>query len=125
MPSESTNSWEVLFHDEFVPEFEQLPLTVRRQVYVLAELLANFGPQLGRPHADTLNGSKHHNMKELRFRADGGAWRIAFAFDFKRHAVLLVGGDKAGVSQDKFYRSLIGIADSRFEQHLRAAKETE
>jgi hypothetical protein len=75
------------------------------------------GPQLGRPHVDTLNGSKHSNMKELRFRADNGVWRIAFAFDLKRRAILLVGGDKSGISQDKFYRNLIDIADCRFNQH--------
>jgi hypothetical protein len=59
-------------------------------------------------------------MKELRFRADDGAWRVAFAFDTRRRAILLVGGDKSGVSQDKFYRNLIDIADRRFDQHQRA-----
>src|ERR1035438_3504653 len=85
-----------------------------------AELLRKFGPQLGRPQVDTLKGSKHSNMKELRFRAEDGIWRVAFAFDVKRRAILLVGGDKSGVSQDKFYRDLIEIADRRFDQHLRA-----
>jgi hypothetical protein len=88
--------------------------------------LRKFGPQLGRPQVDTLKGSKFANMKELRFSADGGAWRVAFAFDLKRRAILLVGGDKAGISKDKFYRNLIRIAERRFDQHLRAvAAETE
>jgi hypothetical protein len=56
-------------------------------------------------------------MKELRFNADDGAWRIAFAFDPRRHAILLAGGDKSGVSQKKFYRNLIEIAESRLEEH--------
>jgi hypothetical protein len=64
--------WPVLFHEEFLPEFRQMSEEVRRQVYSLIELLAMIGPQLGRPHVDSLNGSKHSNMKELRFRAEGG-----------------------------------------------------
>jgi hypothetical protein len=59
-------------------------------------------------------------MKELRFYADNGAWRIAFAFDVRRKAVLLVGGDKSGVSQNKFYRTLIEIADRRFDRHQKS-----
>ena len=109
--------WDVAFHDEFLPEFKQFSEIARRHTYALIELLAKSGPRLGRPHVDTLKGSRHPNMKELRFRTDDGAWRIAFAFDVKRRAILLVGGDKSGISQDKFYRGLIEIADARFEQH--------
>lgn len=118
--------WEVAFHEEFLPEFKEFPEVVRRQTYPLIELLSKFGPQLGRPHVDTLKGAKHSNMKELRFRANDGAWRIAFAFDVNRRAILLVGGDKSGVSQGKFYRSLIEIAERRFAMHQGAlAKEKE
>ena len=81
-------------------------------------LLEEFGPQLGRPHVDTLNHSKHANMKELRFTADNGVWRTAFAFDQKRKAILLVAGDKAGGSEKRFYRQLIRKADERFDDHL-------
>jgi hypothetical protein len=83
-------------------------------------MLTVFGPQLGRLQVDTLKGSKHPNMKELRFRADDGAWRIAFAFDMKRRAILLVGGDKSRISERKFYRNLIEIAERRFDQHQSA-----
>jgi hypothetical protein len=113
-------SWTVAFHMDFDPEFMRLPVTVQQMILSRAELLKETGPQLGRPHVDTLSGSKHSNMKEIRFRADDGVWRIAFAFDVKRRAILLVGGDKAGVSQDKFYRNLIEIADRRFDQHQKA-----
>jgi len=109
--------WAVGFHEEFAPEFTRLPDTVRRQILSLGGLLERFGPQLGRPHVDTLKGSKHANMKELRFHAEDGAWRVAFAFDVKRKAILLVGGDKSGISENKFYRNLIDVADRRFEQH--------
>jgi hypothetical protein len=57
-------------------------------------------------------------MKELRFDADGGVWRVAFAFDPERKAVLLVAGDKSGGSEKAFYRRLIASADARFDAHL-------
>lgn len=70
------------------------------------------------PYADTLKGSKHANMKELRFAADDGAWRVAYAFDPERQAILLVAGDKSGQSTRRFYRQLIARADARFDEHL-------
>lgn len=119
------NKWGVEFHPDYAHEVLEVSDSVRREIYSLVGLLRRVGPQLGRPQVDTLNGSKHSNMKELRFRADNGAWRVAFAFDLKRRAILLVGGDKSGVSQDKFYRNLIEIADRRFDKHQReiAAKK--
>lgn len=59
-------------------------------------------------------------MKELRFQADNGVWRVAFAFDPERSAILLVAGSKAGKSEKQFYKSLIGRADKRFTEHLQA-----
>jgi len=81
------------------------------------------GPTLGRPRVDTLKGSRHANMKELRFDADHGAWRVAFAFDTERRAILLVAGDKSGGSQDRFYRQRIRTADRRFDEHLKNLKK--
>ncbi len=72
---------------------------------------------------DTLNGSRHANMKELRFQADNGVWRVAFAFDLQRKAVLLVAGNKSGVSERRFYRQLIQKADERFDTHLDRLKD--
>lgn len=111
-------TWSVTFHDAFEPEFVALPLPVREAILSAARVLREFGPELGRPYADTLNGSRHANMKELRMKAGGGVWRIAFAFDPSRRAILLVAGDKAGISQGLFYRRLIDIADRRFDAHL-------
>lgn len=82
------------------------------------QLLEQYGPQLSRPHVDTLKGSKHTNMKELRFYADGGVWRAAFAFDPRRQAIVLVAGDKSGGSEKRFYNVLIKTADERFDRHL-------
>ncbi len=115
--------WVVLFDDEFLPEFEALESEVQDETGVLIRLLREFGPQLGRPHADTLKGSSHTNMKELRFNAADGVWRIAFAFDTKRKAILLVAGDKSGGGEKRFYRELIRKADERFDAHLQRIKE--
>ena len=75
---------------------------------------------LGRPHVDTLKGSRYSNMKELRFNAEDGVWRVAFAFDPERRAILLVAGDKSGSSERRFYRQLIRKADDRYDRHLKA-----
>jgi short-subunit dehydrogenase len=72
---------------------------------------------------DTLNGSRHANMKELRFTAADGERRVAFAFDTKRKAILLVAGDKSGVGERRFYRGLIRKADDRFDAHLARLKK--
>ena len=86
-------------------------------------MLERFGPQAKRPRVDTLNGSKHAHMKELRFSAAGGEWRVAFAFDPTRKAILLVAGDKSGKGSEKqFYKSLIAKADKRFDAHLERLK---
>ena len=85
--------WKVQFHRDFDPEFEALPDDVQSELRAHALLLEQFGPQLGRPRVDTLKGSRHANMKELRLDAADGVWRVAFAFDPKRNAVLPIAGD--------------------------------
>jgi hypothetical protein len=84
------------------------------------ELLKFLGPALGRPHADTLKGSKHANMKELRADTATQVLRIAFAFDPERAAILLVAGNKSGMNQKRFYKRLIASADALFDAHLAA-----
>jgi hypothetical protein len=74
-------AWTVELHPEFEPEFDALAEAVQDELLALLRVLEEFGPRLGRPRADTLKGSQHANMKELRFEAGGGAWRVAFAFD--------------------------------------------
>ena len=111
-------TWTVRFADEFEPEFAQLTAAVQTELLAQARVVEQFGPHAGRPRVDTLNGSRHANMKELRFDADGGVWRVAFAFDPKRAAILLVAGDKSGGSEARFYRALIEKADVRFDAHL-------
>lgn len=110
--------WVVEIGDEFEPEFNALHENVQMEILALARLLQQFGPRLGRPRVDTLNGSRYANMKELRFSAVGGEWRVGFAFDTKRKAILLVAADKSGSSEKRFYRELIRKADERFSAHL-------
>ena len=110
--------WAVEFHGAFDSEFDGMPSAVQDELLAHAELLRTFGPTLGRPRADTLNGSRHANMKELRFRAARGAWRVAFAFDPRQRAILLAAGDKTGMGEHRFYRRLIRRADERFDAHL-------
>ena len=111
-------SWQVVFHDDFEMEFGLLAVAVQDELLAHAILLRDYGPGLGRPTIDTLKGSKHSNMKELRFRRGGEVWRVAFAFDPLRQAVLLVAGDKAGSDQRLFYKRLIEKADTRLVQYL-------
>ncbi|MYD31659.1 MAG: addiction module toxin RelE [Nitrospira sp. SB0677_bin_15] len=111
-------AWEVGFDPAFDLEFDALPTAVQDELLAQAKLLEAFGPALARPWVDTLKGSRHANMKELRFQADDGVWRVAFAFDPRRKAILLVTGDKSGVKERHFYKRLIEKADKRFDTHL-------
>ena len=110
--------WSVEFCDEFDEEFPLLAEAVRVEMLATLRFLKEHGPNTGRPAVDTLKGSSYTNMKELRFDADGGVWRVAFAFDPERKAILLCAGDKSGVDERRFYKVLIAKADSRFERHL-------
>jgi hypothetical protein len=111
-------SWKAYFHPRFKPEFDKLAKAVQDELLASLTPLREYGPALGRPEVDTLNGSAFANMKELRFKAAGGVWRVAFAFDPKKAAILLVAGDKSGVSGPNFYKRLIDKADKRYREHL-------
>ena len=114
--------WDILFHDDFANEFDAMAKPLQDELLAHALLLRDFGPRLGRPTVDTLKGSKHTNLKEMRFAWAGEVWRVAFAFDPKRQAILLVGGDKGGADQRRFYKRLISTADERFNGHLASLK---
>lgn len=119
-------NWDVRLHDAFEAEFLVFERAVQTELLAVARLLAEYGPQLGRPYVDTLKGSKHANMKEMRFSAADGEWRAAFAFDPERKAILLVAGDKSGGGQKRFYKQLIAKADRRFSdplENLKSVKE--
>jgi hypothetical protein len=111
-------AWQVAFDASFEREFQKLPEEIQDELLAHVRLLQVMGPRLARPRADTLNGSRYTNMKELRFDAAGGVWRVAYAFDPRRQGILLVAGDKSGVSEDRFYKRLIEKADRRYGEHL-------
>lgn len=117
--------WNVEFYPLFAQEFLEFSFAVQNALLAEVLMLEKYGPQLNRPHVDTLNGSKHTNMKELRFKADNGVWRAAFAFDPQRQAILLIAGDKSGISEKRFYKQLIKNADERFDDHLTQLKKEE
>jgi hypothetical protein len=100
-------NWAAYFHPRFKAEFDELSAAVQDELLASLVPLREYGPSLGRPEVDTLKDSKYANMKELRFRADGGVWRVAFAFDPQTDAILLVAGDKSGVSEKSFISGLL------------------
>lgn len=117
-------AWVVDFCPEFEAEFDALDETVQDELYAYIARLEDRGPDLRRPFADRLEGSKIANLKELRFVVEKHEWRVAYAFDPKRKAILLVAGDKTGVNQARFYRQLIAKAEPRYDAHLKRLKES-
>ena len=110
--------WKVATTDEYDQWLDDQSHEAVSEVIAIVSLLRQYGPQLSRPHADTLKGSRFANMKELRVRTSAAQIRIAFAFDPDRQAILLVAGDKRGVSEKRFYRRLIDKADALYAAHL-------
>jgi hypothetical protein len=115
--------WEAIFDDECEEWLLGLDVQVRVAILQRVALLRERGPQLGRPYVDTVEGSRFPNMKELRVQVGGDPWRVLFAFDPIRRAVVLVGGNKRG--DKRWYKVNVPIADRRFERHLERMKEEE
>ena len=113
--------WEVEYTDEFGEWWERLDADEQVPLAASVELLRHLGPNLPRPHADTIKGSRHGNMKELRTQHQGRPLRTLFAFDPRRCAILLIGGDKTG--DDRFYERMIPLADALYDEHLAALRE--
>lgn len=109
--------WEVEYTDEFEQWWLSLDADEQESLAASVELLQVIGPGLSRPHADTLKGSMHSNMKELRTQHQGHPLRTLFAFDPTRTALLLIGGDKTG--DDRFYERMIPEADRLYTEHLK------
>jgi len=105
--------WDVEFTDEFEAWWDTLSVADQQGIDAAVSVLEQRGPGLGRPLVDTVEGSRHANMKELRV----GTIRILFAFDPRRTAILLIGGDKRDRWQE-FYAQMIPLADQLFDEHL-------
>jgi hypothetical protein len=109
------------FDDKFAAWFEGLAEALQDEILAYVVVLRKYGPQLGRPYVDTVKESKFTNMKELRVQFRGDPWRILFAFDPNRAAILLIGGNKRG--DKRWYKKHLPIADERFKQHLERLKQ--
>ena len=109
--------WEVEATDEYGEWFFEQTEDSQASIRMKVELLAEYGPQLPRPHADTLKGSKLKNLKELRAQTENHIFRIAFIFNEERKAILLIGGDKKGKDEKRFYRNLIKQAEEIYEAY--------
>lgn len=107
--------WEVEYTDEFEAWWEGLTVAEQAAIDLAVETLSNEGPTLGRPWVDTIKASRHPNMKELRPR--GGFLRILFAFDPRRTAIILVGGNKSR-RWTIWYEQMVPIADKLYDDHL-------
>jgi hypothetical protein len=112
--------WEVEYTDEFDEWFDWLDEEAQEDVALAVEKLEERGPALPRPFADTVEGSRHSNMKELR--PLGTNIRVLFAFDPRRMAILLIGGDKTDRWRE-FYEEMIPVADDLYDEHLGELRE--
>jgi hypothetical protein len=118
-------SWEVVFTDEFEAWWNDLSGEEQEEINAKVELLEERGPTLPRPHVDRVHQSRHQNMKELRGELGGKSdkeyLRVLFAFDPRRTALLLLGGDKT--DDPSWYDRFVPIADDLFDQHLAELKQ--
>ena len=112
--------WEVEFSAEFESWWDSLSEEEQDEIDAKVELLQEYGPTLPRPHADIIVTSRHSNMKELRGRCNERILRVLYAFDPRRTAILLIGGDKTG--DQGWYERYVPIADDLFDKHLRDIK---
>src|SRR6267154_1858489 len=108
--------WEVEYTDEFGAWWQELGETHQDRVVATINLLAAYGTALQFPHSSGITGSRHTHMRELRVQSGGNPLRIFYAFDPRRTAILLIGGDKTG--RDRFYERMIPIADRLYDDYL-------
>jgi hypothetical protein len=113
--------WEVEVTDEFLDWWEGLTVDQQESLTDRVGLLAERGPDLGRPVVDRIQMSRHHNMKELR-ASQGGALRVLFMFDQRRQVILLIGGDKSG-EWNTWYETAVPLADDLYDKYLGELQE--
>ena len=112
-------AWNVETTDEYDAWFLAQSDNNQAAIRIKVELLVEYGPNLPRPHADTLKGSKLKNLKEFRSHTESHVFRVAFLFDKERNAVLLIGGDKKGKNEKRFYENLIKQAEEIYERYCK------
>lgn len=109
-------AWEVEYTDEFGAWWENLGEDEQASINAVVLVLEQIGPALTRPYADTVQGSRYPNMRELRVQHQGRPFRLLYAFDPRRVAIILIGGDKTG--DNRWYDVYVPIADRLYEAHL-------
>jgi hypothetical protein len=109
-------AWEVEYTDEFGVWWTELEETQQDRIAATVALLTTHGPTLEFPHSSGVSGSRHTHMRELRVQSGGSPLRIFYAFDPRRTAILLIGGDKTG--QDRFYEKYVPLADQLYDTYL-------
>ncbi|MDX2042130.1 MAG: type II toxin-antitoxin system RelE/ParE family toxin [Acidobacteriota bacterium] len=114
-------AWEVEFTDEFEEWWDSLTGDEQDSVDISVGMLEEFGPNLEFPRSSGINGSKHGQMRELRIQHKGDPYRILYAFDPRRAAILLIGGNKAG--DNNWYERFVPIADKLYDKHLETLKK--
>ncbi len=114
--TESPYIWDVEYTDQFSQWWDDLTLAEQRSVDFGVDLLGRKGPNLDFPHSSGIRSSRHSNMRELRVQSGGRPLRIFYAFDPRRLAILLIGGDKTG--NDRFYPRFVRQADDLYDEHL-------
>jgi hypothetical protein len=112
----SAMAWEVEYTDEFGDWWKELNETQQDRIAAAVKLLTMKGPTLGHPFSSAINGSKHRHMRELRVQVGGHPLRVFHAFDPRRSAILLIGGDKTG--DDQFYEKYVPFADKLYDIHI-------
>lgn len=113
-------AWEVEFTDEFGEWWSGLSEAEQDSIDVKVRLLQERGPALPRPHSDRIRSSRHPNMKELIVQHAGSPYRVLYAFDPRRTAILFIGGDKTG--NDRWYEEFVPVADDLFTRHLESLR---
>ena len=111
-------TWEVEYTDEFGAWWEGLDEDTRIAIDATVRLLETKGPQLSFPHSSDVRGSRFGQMRELRIQHKGDPYRILYAFDPCRTAILLIGGNKGG--NDRWYEEFVPRADKLYKDHLAA-----
>jgi hypothetical protein len=109
-------TWNVEYTNEFAQWYRSLNESQQDDVTAIGLLLTKFGPKLPFPHSSGINGSKHSHMRELRVQTGGRPLRVFYAFDPRRSAILLIGGDKTG--DGRFYERMVPIADALYDIYL-------
>jgi len=112
--------WDVEFTDEFQTWWNSLSEDAQEDVAVVVGLLEVLGPALTHPYSSGVHGSRHGRMRELRVQHQGRPIRILYAFDPRRTAILLIGGDKTG--DDRWYATFVPLADDLYDAHVEALK---